>query len=160
MNNAHAQNFNTAQTRHHSIFSPQIINSPLPTTIYSPCPNSICLPTPIPATQAANIFSPQPVDPNLQFPSDSSPLMNSNHLSQTSYSSGSHQNIISQSTLKFSLPNTKDIPLLTGEHNWGPWHSAVSSLVLCSNLLSHIADDLLPGAAYDPDLWPTYLPVL
>lgn len=36
----------------------------------------------------------------------------------------------------------------------------MSSLILCSNLLSHIAEDLLPGAAYDPDLWPTYPPVL
>jgi hypothetical protein len=120
MNNAHAQNFNTAQTSCHSIFSPQIINSPLPTTTYLPRPNSIRLPTPIPATQPANIFAPQPVHLNLQFLSDSSPLMNSNHLSQTSYSSGSRQNIISQSTLKFSLPNTKDIPLLTGKHKWGP----------------------------------------
>ena len=25
---------------------------------------------------------------------------------------------------------------------------------------SHIADELLPGAAYDSDLWPTYSPVL
>ena len=47
-----------------------------------------------------------------------------------------------------------------GKHDWGPWHSAVSSLVLCSNLLIHIADNLLPNAAYDPDLWPTYPPVI
>jgi hypothetical protein len=47
-----------------------------------------------------------------------------------------------------------------GKHDWGPWHSAVSSLILCLNVLSHIADKLLPGAAYDPDLWLTYPPIL
>lgn len=56
---------------------------------------------------------------------------------------------------KFSLPSTKDIPLLSGKYDWGPWHSAVRTLVLNANLLGHIADDPLPGAAYDPGLWPT-----
>jgi hypothetical protein len=59
-----------------------------------------------------------------------------------------------------SLPSTKDIPLLSGKHDWGPWHSAVRTLILNSNLLGHIADDPLPGASYDPGLWPTYPPLV
>jgi hypothetical protein len=31
---------------------------------------------------------------------------------------------------------------------------------LNANLLGHIADDPLPGAAYDPGLWPTYPPAV
>jgi hypothetical protein len=61
---------------------------------------------------------------------------------------------------KFTLPSTKDIPLLTGKHDWGLWHSAVRTLILNTNLLGHIADELLPGASYDPGLWPTYPPVI
>lgn len=59
-----------------------------------------------------------------------------------------------------SLPSTKDVPLLTGRHDWGPWHSAVRTLILNTNLLGHIADDPLPGAIFDPGLWPTYPPVV
>ena len=59
-----------------------------------------------------------------------------------------------------SLPSTKDVPLLTGKHDWGPWHSAVRTLIVNPNLLGHIADDPHPGAAYDPGLWPTYPPVV
>ena len=59
-----------------------------------------------------------------------------------------------------SLPSTKDIPLLSGKHNWGPWHSAVHMLILNSNLLGHIADDPLPGASFNPGLSPTYPPVV
>lgn len=61
---------------------------------------------------------------------------------------------------KFSLPSTKDVPLLSAKHDWGPWHSAVRALVLNANLLGHIADDPLPGASYDPGLWPTYPPTV
>src|SRR5277367_4811428 len=50
---------------------------------------------------------------------------------------------------------TKEIPLLTGKHDWGPWHTAVWTLIDCSNLLGHIHDTMLPGALYDPDLEPT-----
>ena len=57
-----------------------------------------------------------------------------------------------------SLPSTKDVPLLTGKHDWGPWHLAVRTLILNANLLGHIADDPLPGAIFDPGLWPTYPP--
>ena len=59
-----------------------------------------------------------------------------------------------------SLPSMKDIPLLTGKHDWGPWHSAVRTLILNSNLLGHIADDLLPGASFDSGLSPTYPPLV
>ena len=56
------------------------------------------------------------------------------------------------------LPSTKDVPLLTNKHDWRPWHSAVHTLILNANLLGHIADDPLSGAAFDPGLWPTYPP--
>ena len=59
-----------------------------------------------------------------------------------------------------SLPSTKNLPTLTGKHDWGPWHSAVRTLILNANLLGHIADDPLPGAIYDPGLWPTYPPTI
>ena len=60
--------------------------------------------------------------------------------------------------LKITLPSTKNIPILTGKHDWGPWHTAVWTLINCSNLLSHVHDIMLPGAAYDPDLEPTFPP--
>ena len=59
-----------------------------------------------------------------------------------------------------SLPSTKDVPLLSGKHDWGPWHSAIRTLIINANLLGHIADDPYPGATYDPGLWPTYPPVV
>ena len=62
--------------------------------------------------------------------------------------------------LTSSLPSTKDIPVLTGKHDWGPWHSAVRTLTLNANLLGHISDNPLPGAVYDPGLWPTYPPII
>ena len=59
-----------------------------------------------------------------------------------------------------SLPSTKDVPLLNGKHDWGPWHSSVRTLILNANLLGHIADEPLPGATFDPGLWPTYPPTV
>ena len=64
------------------------------------------------------------------------------------------------SYINSSLPSTKDVPTLTGKHDWGPWHSVVRTLILNANLLGHIADDPLPGAVYDPGLWPTYPPTI
>jgi hypothetical protein len=62
--------------------------------------------------------------------------------------------------LKITLPSTKDIPLLTGKHDWGPWHTVVWTLIDCSNLLGHIHESMLPGALYDPDLEPLFPPVI
>src|ERR1700678_2008231 len=62
------------------------------------------------------------------------------------------------SYINSSLPSTKDVPLLTGKHDWGPWHASVRALILNANLLGHIAEDPLPGAFFDPGLWPTYPP--
>ena len=146
-----------AQPRRHSIFSPQVINSPLPTAAYtSTFPAHVQ--TPIAPFQPVNVIVPQPLHPVYPLNQNFSPSNASNFVPLTPAST--HRSSAPKPTLKISLPSTKDIPLLTGKHDWGPWHSAVSSLVLCSNLLGHIADDLLPGAAYDPDLWPTYPPVL
>ena len=135
------------------------MNSPLPTIVY-PSPRSNRLQTPIPAPQPANVAAPQPYRPVFPFNQNFSPLPASNYFSIASDSNHSQRSSAPKNILKITLPSTKDIPLLTGKHDWGPWHSAVSSLILCSNLLGHIADDLLPGAAYDPDLWPTYPPIL
>jgi hypothetical protein len=60
--------------------------------------------------------------------------------------------------LKFTLPSMKDIPLLTGKHDWGPWHMAVWTLINCSNLLGHVHENMLPGAQYNPDLEPSFPP--
>ena len=151
-------NFNSIEPRRHSIFSPQIINSPLPNaTYFSPArPPSTYLPAQNTVPQPVQ---PAPMRPFFPFNQNFSPI-NSNFLPSPTRSNHSQNNHSSQNILKISLPSTKDLPLLTGKHNWGLWHSAVSSLILCSNLLSHIADDLLPGAAYDPDLWPMYPPIL
>jgi hypothetical protein len=54
--------------------------------------------------------------------------------------------------LKFTLSSAKDISLLTGKHSWGPWHTAIWTLIDCSNLLGHIHKTMLPGALYNPDL--------
>ena len=42
-----------------------------------------------------------------------------------------------------------------GKHDWGPWNSAVRTLITNANLLGHIADDPLSGMIFDPGLWPT-----
>jgi hypothetical protein len=60
----------------------------------------------------------------------------------------------------FTLPSTKDIPILTGKHDWGSWHTAVWTLIDCSNLLGHILGEPLPGALYDPDLEPLFPPII
>ena len=160
---------NIPQSPRHSIFSPPIIPSPLPNTAYlSPVASHHSL-SPIISHHSARLPTPnlaphlaQPA-PFLSFTQNAFPLINEHFPPAVSIASPSHHNPSSHSSptlLKLPLPSTKDIPLLTGKHDWGLWYSAVSSLILCSNLLSHIADDLLPGAAYDPDLWPTYPPVI
>ena len=37
---------------------------------------------------------------------------------------------------------------------------AVWTLIDCSNLLGHIHDQMLPGASYDPDLEPSFPPII
>ena len=64
------------------------------------------------------------------------------------------------SYMNSSLPSTRDVPVLTGKHDWGPWHASVCTLILNANLLGHIADDPLPGAVFDPGLWPMYPPTV
>src|ERR1700678_3341839 len=88
------------------------------------------------------IFSPQPLLPHIP-PFHNVPVPLTQHVSSFS-----------------SLPSTKDIPILTGKHDWGPWHSAVRTLILNTNHLGHISDNLLPGASFDPGLWPTYPPII
>ena len=69
-----------------------------------------------------------------------------------------HTANLQTSYINSSLPSTKDVPLLMNKHDWGLWHLAVCTLILNANLLGHIADDPLPGAAFDPGFWPTYPP--
>ena len=69
-------------------------------------------------------------------------------------------NFLHHQSVNSSLPSTKDVPILTGKHDWGPWHSAVRTLIMNANLLGHIADDPLPGATFDPGLWPTHPPTV
>src|ERR1700678_4223596 len=64
------------------------------------------------------------------------------------------------SHINSSLPSMKDVPILMGKHDWGPWHASVRTLTPNANLLGHIADDPLPGAVFDPGLWPMYPPTV
>ena len=77
-----------------------------------------------------------------------------------SSSENHHFSIHTKTLSEITLPSTKDIPILTGKHNWRPWHMAVWTLIDCSNLLSHVHKDMLPGALYDPDLEPAFPPVI
>ena len=101
-----------------------------------------------------------PASPPIHIPNNSlpSPVINLPHPRVRTNTTVPPQHQIS--FINSSLPSTKDVPLLTGKHDWGPWHSAVRTLILNANLLGHIADDPLPGAAFDPGLWPTYPPTV
>src|SRR6202522_3275888 len=102
--------------------------------------------------QSVPVFAPQPIrfppaTPfHHQLPAPIVPTANNNNTHLSSFNS--------------SLPSTKDVPLLSGKHDWAPWHSAVRALIINANLLGHIADDPLPGASFDPGLWPTYPPTV
>ena len=96
-----------------------------------------------------NHRSPVNIQHHLSFENSHSPIASSeNHRFATQ----------SKTFLKITLPSTKDIPILSGKHDWGPWHTAVWTLIDCSNLLSHVHENMLPGASYDPDLEPTFPP--
>jgi hypothetical protein len=99
------------------------------------------------------IFAPQPVP----FPANPIPL---SPLRSPILTPVSNHSFSSLSYSKSTLPSTKDIPLLSGKHDWGPWHAAVRTLILHANLHGHIAEEPLPGAIYDPGLWPTYPPTV
>jgi hypothetical protein len=117
--------------------------------------HNVAFQTAMPQTHNAfPIAAPQPIPLTANF-SSSPKLPTARHSPVSSISVHSSTQF---SHSKFSLPSTKDIPILSGKHDWGPWHSAVRSLILNANLLGHIADDPLPGATYDPGLWPTYAP--
>ena len=108
---------------------------PLPVLV---APQQVPLPhNPIPPTYTIPPHAPLPFAPfpiNRHLPN---PPANTNN--QISY-------------VTSSLPSTKDVPLLSGKHDWGPWHSSVRTLILNANLLGHIADEPLPGAIFDPGL--------
>ena len=136
-NSNHPADFQRIQT-----FSPVTVAQPQPLPFYA-APQPVPLPpdpiplppNPIPATYA-----------HLQHP-HLAPIVPHATTLQTSY-------------ITSSLPSTKDIPILSGKHDWGPWHSAVHALIMNANLLGHIADDPLPGAIFDPGLWPMYPPTV
>ena len=89
----------------------------------------------------------------------SSPVSTKDHHSISS-SKNHCFSIHTKTLLKITLPSTKDIPILTGKHDWGPWDMAIWTLINCSNLLSHVHKDMLPGALYDLDLEPTFPSVI
>lgn len=158
-------------TRNRSIISPRHDDPPHFISPLSPPPNSqppnlqqfhspslinfsqqpplfFAAPQPIPAQSAPFTSRPLPSfpPPNPPPPVPAPPPNNINPTLPTSFNS--------------SLPSTKDVPLLSGKHDWGPWHSAVRTLIQNANLLGHIADNPYPGATFDPGLWPTYPPVV
>ena len=145
------------QHTHTSPHNPTLFHSPLIDFSQHQSAPPLAAPQPVPLQPAPVLaHQPVPIQPNLfprplpPFPSHApSPLVppfNNSLTSPTSFNS--------------SLPSTKDVPLLSGKHDWGPWHSAVRTLILNANLLGHIADDPYPGAVFDPGLWPTHPPVV
>lgn len=120
----------------HSL-SPVNILQPQPLPAFNPPPPTF--PPPSPVHLPTNIVPPTPI-----------PLLQP-HVAHTATEPLQQQT----SFITSSLPSTKDDPILTGKHDWGSWHSAVRTLILNTNLFGHIADDPLPGAAFDPGLWPT-----
>jgi hypothetical protein len=78
----------------------------------------------------------------------------------TPSSKNSHYFTTAKTFLKLTLPSTKNIPLLAGKHDWGPWHTAVWTLINCSNFLGHVHENMLPGAQYNPDLEPSFSPTI
>jgi len=68
--------------------------------------------------------------------------------------------IIIPSSSRPSLPSTKEIPLLTGTADWGPWNAQVKNTIIHSNVFSHIAEEPLPGSTYDPGLMPSHPPIV
>jgi hypothetical protein len=131
----HYHNFSRTSQRIHSL-------SPIAFAEHQSVP-TFAAPQPIPLQQNHTfpfVNVPHPVIPPPNYPIQFTPYANS------------HSSSIP------SLPSTKDVPILTGKHDWGPWHSAVRTLIINANLLGHIADEPLPGAIFDPGLWPTYPP--
>ena len=119
--------------------SPPLINfSQQPPPLFAAPQPIPAQPAPFPSRPLPSF--PPPIPPP---PVPAPPLNNVNPTLPTSFNS--------------SLPSTKDVPLLLGRHDWGPWHSAVRTLIQNANLLGHIADNPYPGATFDPGLWPTYL---
>ena len=119
-------------------------------------PNPILPPrVPLPPAPLPHVPLPHAPLPHVPFPHAPSP---NNHFLRTH--PATHYPPTQISYVNSSLPSTKDVPILTGKNDWGPWHSAVRTLIMNANLLGHIADDPLPGAVFDPGLWPTYPPVI
>jgi hypothetical protein len=52
------------------------------------------------------------------------PSHSESYVSQSSYKNN-HSSLHTKAFLKITLPSIKDIPILTGKHDWGPWHTAV-----------------------------------
>ncbi|KAF8186011.1 hypothetical protein BJ912DRAFT_475832 [Pholiota molesta] len=60
-----------------------------------------------------------------------------------------------------ALPNTKNIPLLTGRTDWGGWHDGVIALLIHSGVLNHVNSPTInPGTYYPPNFVPTYPPIV
>jgi hypothetical protein len=158
----------------HHVFSPPYSSienrrSPLPHPQFIPLHGPLHAPNPAPAPQPP-LFYPSPPTSASPLPSPllpplpgvpralpASPLIR--HVSPVS-SLHINSTVPTNIPFKITLPSTKDIPILTGRHDWGPWHTAVRTLIDCSNLLGHVHDNMLPGARYDPDLEPTFPPLI
>ena len=102
-------------------------NQTSPIAFYQPQPQPI-LPAPqlnpLPSNPTVNNYPPLPCTCFVQ------PVQVPDPLQQ-------HFSFVNSSS---SLLSTKDVPLLTGKHDWGLWHSAVRTLILNANLLGHITD--------------------
>ena len=91
----------------------------MPVNTYSPSfrSHSVNIPIPNIAPQPVNIIAPQPIQPILPFTQHVSPLSHSSYIPITPQPSHSRHTSSYRTSLKISLPNTKDIPLLMGKHD-------------------------------------------
>ena len=107
-----------------------------------------------------NIYFPSSSYENHRSPTQPKAFTFENNRSPSSSYENCRSSTQTKTFLKITLPSTKDIFILTGKHDWGPWHTAVWTLIDCSNLLGHIHEHMLPDAVYDPDLEPSFPPII
>ena len=117
---ASPQSLRNAPAPHNSIlFSPH--SQPILNTAYHFSParnNPLFLNSPV--TTQPQLNTPLAVaHPPISYENCCSPEIS--HLSYENHRSS----LQTKNFLKITLPSTKDIPILMGKHDWGPWHTAV-----------------------------------
>jgi hypothetical protein len=161
MNNHNFPHITPQPLQHTPIPHDLLLFSPPPLFLNSP-------PTTVPATRLSFSENHQcpnalPSCENRCYQSPNALPSSENHHSPDAFSFPSENRcsaIHAKAFLKITSPSTKDVPILTGKHDWGTWNTAVWTLIDCSNLLRHVHDSMLLDALYDLDLEPLFPPVV